>query len=50
MVYLPQLQLTTSVTLFEELDNYSKHKFSIYIFMNEINDKKKIKLQICYNK
>ena len=49
MVYLPKLQLTTSVTLCEELNNYSKHNFSIYIFMNEINDKKKIKLQICYN-
>ena len=49
MVYLPKLQLTTYVTLCEELENYSKHYFSIYIFMNEINDKKKIKLQICYN-
>ena len=49
MVYLPKLQLTTYITLCEELENNSKQYFSIYIFMNEINDKKKIKLQICYN-
>ena len=40
MVYLPKLQLTTYVTLCEELENYSKHYFSIYIFMNEINTRK----------
>ena len=33
---------------FEDLKNYTKHNFTIYIFMNEVNDKKKIKLQICY--
>lgn len=49
MVYLPKLQLTTYITLCEELENHSKQYFSIYIFMNEMNDKKKIKLQICYN-
>ena len=48
MVYLPKLRLTTYVTLFEDLKNYTKHNITIYIFMNEVNDKKKIKLQICY--
>lgn len=48
MVYIQELNLTTYVTLLENLDNYTKHIFAIYVFMNEENDKKKIKLQLCY--
>ena len=50
MVYIPNLQLTTYVTLIEDLENYSNHCFSLYVFMSEENDKKKIKLQLCYEK
>jgi exoribonuclease R len=48
MVYIDSLKLTTYVTLVEELENYSSHYFSLYVFMSEENDKKKIKLQLCY--
>ena len=48
MVYLPEIHLTSYVTLVEDLPNYSKHNFNLYVFMSEENDKKKIKLQICY--
>lgn len=49
MVYLPDLNLTSYITLQNDLENYSKHIFSIYIFMSEENEKRKIKLQICFN-
>lgn len=48
MVYLPELNLTSYVTLLDEYENYSEHIFELFVFMNEENDKKKIKLQICY--
>lgn len=50
MVYLPDINVTTYITLLDEFQNYSIHKFKLYVFINEENDKKKIKLQICYNK
>lgn len=50
MVYLPEIQLTSYITMLEDLPNYSKHNFNLYVFMSEENDKKKIKLQICYLK
>lgn len=48
MVYVPCINLTTYVTLIEDLINYSCHCFSLYVFMNQENDKQKIKLQLCY--
>lgn len=48
MVYIESLGLTTSVTLTEDFNNYSCHLFLLYVFMSEENDKKKIKLQLCY--
>ena len=47
MVYLPQVRLTTYVTLLDDLENYSKHLFNLYVFMNQEQDKNKIKLQLC---
>ena len=44
MVYISSLGLITYITLIEDLANYSKHLFSLYVFMNEENDKKKVKL------
>ncbi len=48
MVYLPEINLTSYVTLLQDFSNYSKHNFNLYVFMSEENEKKKIKLQICY--
>ena len=48
MVYLPAINLTTYITLLDEYENYTKHFFKLYVFVNEESDKKKIKLQICY--
>lgn len=48
MVYIQELNLTTYITLLQDLEEYSSHMFALYIFMNEENDKKKIKLQLCY--
>ena len=48
MVYLKDINLTTYITLLDEYDNFSIHNFKLYVFMSEENDKKKIKLQICY--
>lgn len=47
MVYIPKINLTTYITILKEFDNYSVHKFNLYVFMNEEQDKKKIKLQLC---
>ena len=49
MVYVPEIQITTYVTLLHDLDNYSCHNFSLFVFMSEVNEKKKIKLQLCYD-
>ena len=46
MVYLPEIETTTYVTILNELTNYSVHYFSLFVFMNEENEKKKIKLQL----
>jgi hypothetical protein len=48
MVYVPELDITTYVTLLQELNNFTCHLFSLFVFMNEENDKKKIKLQLVY--
>jgi hypothetical protein len=48
MVYIPSLNLTTYVSLLEDLKDHSMHFFSLHVFMNEENDKKKIKLQLLY--
>lgn len=48
MVYLKDINLTTYITLLDEYNNFSTHNFKLYVFMSEENDKKKIKLQICY--
>jgi hypothetical protein len=45
-VFLPELKMNTSITIQENLDEYSEHQFKVYIFQNEGELKKKIKLQI----
>ena len=46
-VFLPELKMNTSITIQEDLIEYSEHNFKVYIFQNEGELKKKIKLQIC---
>ena len=48
MVYLPSLKLTTYINVLQNLDNYSCHLFQLFVFMNQEQDKNKIKLQLCY--
>lgn len=48
MVYIRELNLTTYITLLQDLEEYSCHLFSLYVFMSEENEKKKVKLQLCY--
>ena len=49
MVYIHELRLTTYITLTKDLDEYSSHMFSLYVFLSEENEKKKIKLQLHYD-
>jgi len=46
-VFLPELKMNTSITIQEDLVEYSEHQFKVYVFQNEGELKKKIKLQIC---
>lgn len=48
MVYLPSLKLTTYITVLHDIENYSCHLFQLFVFMNQEQDKNKIKLQLCY--
>ena len=45
-VFLPELKMNTSITIQEDLNEYSEQHFKVYIFQNEGELKKKIKLQI----
>lgn len=47
MVYLPSIKLTNRVTLREKLPEYTKKEFKMYLFNDEANLKKKIRLQVC---
>lgn len=46
IVFLPELKITSRVTLRENLDNYEKKKYKLFIFTNEDKMKKKIRLQL----
>ena len=46
VVHLPELKLTLRITLREFLDNFEKKNFKMYLFNDEENLKKKIRLQI----
>jgi exoribonuclease R len=45
MVYLKELKLLSRITTSVHLENYSHHAFNIYLFEDEDNTKKKIRLQ-----
>ena len=46
IVYLPELKLTNRIILIDDIEDYSKMKFKIYIFHDETTLKRKIRLQI----
>ena len=45
IVYLPQFKLNTRVALKENLNNYSRINFKLFMFMEKANFKHKIRLQ-----
>ena len=48
-VYLPELKMVSKITLKDDLNNYSNKLFKLYVFSDEYNIKKKIRLQLCEN-
>ena len=45
IVFLPELRLTSKVTIREDLDNYEKRQYKLFTFTDEEKFKKKIRLQ-----
>jgi exoribonuclease R len=45
-VYLPELKMVSKIVMKDNLQNYSNKQFKLYIFGDEHNIKKKIRLQI----
>ncbi len=48
IVFLPELKLTSRITLRENYENYEIKKFKLFLFHNEERFKKKIRIQIIY--
>ena len=48
-VYLPYLKMVHRVKINKKLENYSMHKFSIFVFNDEANFKRKIRVQYVTN-
>ena len=48
IVYLPELKLTSKITVRDNLENYEKKQYKLYLFNNEEKFKRKIRLQL-YN-
>ena len=46
IVYLPELKLASRVTLRDDIGNYEMKQFKLYLFHDEDNYKKKIRLQL----
>jgi len=46
MVYLNELKLLSRITSYTDVENYTQHKFKIYLFEDDLKVKKKIRLQI----
>ena len=44
IIYLPELKMTNRLTSTKDLDNLQMYSFKIYIFMDEIRLKQKIRL------
>ena len=46
IVFLPELKITSRITLRDNLENYERRKYKLFIFTNEDKMKKKIRLQL----
>ena len=46
IVYLPEIKMTSRIIIRENLNNYEKHTFSLFVFHNEAKFKKKIRMQL----
>jgi len=46
MVYLPELKLTSRINLRENIENFEKRKFNLFLFNDEMHFKKKIRLHL----
>ena len=46
IVFLPELKLSSRITLRENYENYEIKKFKLFLFHNEEKFKKKIRIQI----
>ena len=46
IVFLPEIKLTSRITIRANLDNYEKKQYKLYLFSDEDRFKKKIRLQI----
>ena len=46
IVYLPEIKLTSRVVIRDNIENYEKRQFQLYLFHNEEKFKKKIRLQL----
>jgi hypothetical protein len=46
IVYLPELKMTSKITVRDDMDNYATRKYKLFMFNNEEKFKRKIRLQI----
>ena len=46
IVFLPELNLSSRITIRDNFDNFECKKFNLYLFNNEEKFKRKIRLQI----
>lgn len=46
IVFLPELKLSSRINLREEIENFSNKKFKLYLFNNEDNFKRKIRIHL----
>ena len=49
IVFLPELRLTSRITIRDELENYEKRQYKLYMFNDEEKFKRKIRLQLIPN-
>jgi hypothetical protein len=46
IVFLPELRLTSRITIRDNLENYEKRQYKLYLFNDEEKFKRKIRLQL----
>ena len=46
IVFLPELRLSSRITIRDNLENYEKKQYKLFLFSDEEKFKKKIRLQI----